>query len=78
LDLLAFFNAGVIAEDDRPNIGLLQIQHETCHAAAEVEHLVTCVSQTFDLATPSPISRTTPMFCFTTELFAPAIWLSIS
>src|ERR1035437_11109980 len=30
------------------------------------------------LATPSPISRTTPTFCFITEVFTPAIWLSIS
>src|ERR1019366_8650774 len=30
------------------------------------------------LATPSPISRTMPTFCFITEVFTPAIWLSIS
>src|ERR1017187_2266784 len=30
------------------------------------------------LATPSPISRTTPTFCFAVAAFAPVIWASIS
>src|SRR5438552_4071056 len=30
------------------------------------------------LATPSPISRTLPTFCLATEVFTPAIWVSIS
>ena len=49
-DLCAFLETGVVAEDDRPDLGLVQVQRQAGDAAAEVEHLVEHdVAKSFDL-----------------------------
>src|SRR5260221_440245 len=49
LDFLAFFDAGVIAQDDGADFGLFEVERQPHHAAAEVEHLVEHrVGQPFD------------------------------
>ena len=50
LDLRALMHAKVIAEDDCADFGFFEVQRETDHAAAEVQHLVGHrVGETFDL-----------------------------
>ena len=47
---LAFLDAGVIAQDDRADLGLLQVQRQAGDAVAEIEHLVVHgVGQALDL-----------------------------
>jgi hypothetical protein len=49
-DFVAFFEAGVVAEDDHTNLGLLEAERQARDAATEVEHLVQHhVTQAFDL-----------------------------
>ena len=49
-DLAAFLELRVIAEDDRADLGLLEVQREADDAVAEVEHLVEHrVGEAFDL-----------------------------
>ncbi len=49
-DLLTFLDAGVLAEDDRADLGFFEVQREADDAVAEVEHLVEHrVGQPFDL-----------------------------
>ena len=49
-DLVAFFELGVIAQDDRADFGFFQVQRQAGDAVAEIEHLVEHrVGQAFDL-----------------------------
>ena len=53
--LAAFFELGVITEDDHADFGLFEIQDQAGHAVAQVDHLVEHgVGQAFDLGDAVP------------------------
>ena len=49
-DFLAFFNLGVIAQNNRADFGFFEVEREAGDAVAEIQHLVEHrVGQAFDL-----------------------------
>jgi hypothetical protein len=78
-DFVAFLDFGVIAENDRADFGLFQVEREAGDAVAEIQHLVEHrVGEAFDLGHAVADFADVPTFCLAVAVLAPAIWASIS